>query len=783
MQVYIHPDPREWDNLLSRPRIDAAVIGQRVADILDAVRAEGDQALLRLTAELDGVQLSTPVVTEDEIAAATAAVPDKLKEAIRIAAGNIEKFHAAQIHPPVELETMPGVRCVQRQVPIRSVGLYVPGGSAPLFSTVLMLGIPARLAGCSEIVLCTPPGRDGQISPVILYAAGLCGITRVFKAGGAQAIGAMAYGTQSIPRVDKLFGPGNQYVTVAKQQVSKDVAIDMPAGPSEVLVMADETAVPEFAAADLLSQAEHGVDSQVILLASTWPVAERIMQEADARQKLLPRAEIARRALENSRIIVMDSREEMISFANRYGAEHLIISMEDAWTTAGQITAAGSIFIGNYTPESAGDYASGTNHTLPTYGWARSMSGVNTGSFMHSITYQEITPDGLRQIGPVIETMAAAEGLDAHKNAVTVRLDRLPSPQSAEKSGEAKVMTNVKALMRKNIRELSPYSTARDEYQGEPDIYLDANENPYNSGYNRYPDPYQKALKQRISEIKGMPVNQIFVGNGSDEPIDLVFRVFCDPGVHNAVSIAPTYGMYKVAAAINNVEMREVQLGFDFSLDPATLLAAANKHTRLLFLCSPNNPTGNNFPEEAIEKILREFRGIVVLDEAYIDFSEKPGFLARLDEFPNLIVLQTLSKAWGMAGLRLGLAFARPEVIDTLTRVKYPYNINGITQQTVLRQLEQTVDGQVREIVAERRRIMEALETLPVVRRIYPSDANFVLIRVDAPREIYDCLIGQGIIVRDRSRVKGCEGCLRITVGTPAENNRLIETLTQLSRP
>lgn len=422
MQVYVNPDPRLWEELLVRPRIDAPVIGQRVASILDAIRKEGDQALLRLTEELDGAKLRTPVVADEEIAAAGDMLSTELKEAIRIAAGNIEKFHAAQLHPPVEVETLPGVRCMQRQVPIRSVGLYVPGGSAPLFSTVLMLALPARIAGCGEIVLCTPPARDGSIAPAILYAAQLCGVTKIFRCGGAQAIGAMAYGTQSIPRVDKIFGPGNQYVTVAKQQVSTEVAIDMPAGPSEVLVMADETAVPEFVAADLLSQAEHGPDSQVILLASSRAVAERVIREVERQQRELSRAAIAARALENSRAIVMDTEKEMIEFANRYAAEHLIISMENPWKIAERITAAGSIFIGNYTPESAGDYASGTNHTLPTYGWARSVSGVNTDSFMRRITYQEITPAGLRGIGPVIETMASAEGLDAHRNAVTVRL-------------------------------------------------------------------------------------------------------------------------------------------------------------------------------------------------------------------------------------------------------------------------------------------------------------------------------------------------------------------------
>ena len=339
---------------------------------------------------------------------------------------------------------------------------------------------------------------------------------------------------------------------------------------------------------------------------------------------------------------------------------------------------------------------------------------------------------------------------------------------------------DIRELLRENIRTLAPYSTARDEYQGELGIYLDANENPYDNNYNRYPDPHQKNLKRRLAEIKGVPVEKIFIGNGSDEPIDLVFRLFCEPRRHNAVSIAPTYGMYKVAAAINDVQMREVQLEPGFTLDAEKLLAATDENTRLLFLCSPNNPSGNCFPKKEIEKVIRRFNGIVILDEAYIDFAGQPGFLSELDEYPNLVILQTLSKAWGMAGLRLGLAFAQPLIVDTLSRVKYPYNINVVTQKIVLEQLRKSPDAQIAEIVSERGRVLEGLAKNPVIRKIHPTDANFILVEVDEPRTIYDRLIGAGIIVRDRSRIKGCEGCLRITIGTPEENDRLLETLKKL---
>ena len=392
MRITVNPPKSEWADLLRRSQIDAPVIGERVAAILERVRAGGDRAVLDLTAEIDSVALDSLEVAPEEIERAEAAVSPELKRAIATAAEHIERFHAAQRPRTVDLETAPGVRCLQRAVPIRRVGLYVPGGSAPLFSTVLMLAVPAR----------------------------------IFKAGGAQAIGAMAYGTQSIPRVDKIFGPGNQYVTAAKQQVaSSSVAIDMPAGPSEVLVMADSTAVPAFVAADLLSQAEHGPDSQTVLLTPSRGLAEQVAREVERQLAALPRRQTAALAIENSRIVVLDSPDEMIEMSNAYAPEHLILSVEDPWAVAERITAAGSVFLGNYTPESAGDYASGTNHTLPTYGWARSMSGVNLDSFLRKITYQQITPDGLRGLGPTIETMASAEGLDAHRNAVTIRLESL----------------------------------------------------------------------------------------------------------------------------------------------------------------------------------------------------------------------------------------------------------------------------------------------------------------------------------------------------------------------
>ena len=423
MKVYINPEKLLWPALTERVTTDDAVIEGRVNAILERVRRDGDKALVELAQEIDKVDLSNGVeVSEAEIAEATATVSDDLKAAVKAAYANIYEFHKAQTFVPVEVETAPGVRCMQKAVAIQKVGLYIPGGSAPLFSTVLMLAIPAKVAGCREVVLCTPCGKDGKVAPAVLYAASVCGVDRIFKVGGAQAVAAMAYGTQTVPAVDKIFGPGNRYVTKAKEIVSRKVAIDMPAGPSEVLVMADASSVPAFVASDLLSQAEHGPDSQVILVCDTEELASKVQEEVQVQLEKLPRKEVAVKALEGSRIIVMDSLDAQIEFVNAYAAEHLIISMSEPWSIAERITAAGSVFVGNYTPESAGDYASGTNHTLPTSGWARSMSGVNLDSFVRKITYQEITKEGIQQLGKTIVTMAKAEGLDAHANAAAVRM-------------------------------------------------------------------------------------------------------------------------------------------------------------------------------------------------------------------------------------------------------------------------------------------------------------------------------------------------------------------------
>ena len=423
MKVIKYPSKEKWAEILRRPALNTESLFDTVRGIIDRVRTEGDKAVIEYEATFDKAELTSLAVTNEELEEGGALVSEELKAAISLAKQNIERFHAAQKFVGKKVETMPGVTCWQKAVGIEKVGLYIPGGTAPLFSTVLMLAVPAKIAGCKDIILCTPPDSKGKIHPAILFAAQLAGVSKIFKAGGVQAIAAMAYGTESVPKVYKIFGPGNQYVTAAKQLVSlRDVAIDMPAGPSEVEVLADASANPVFVAADLLSQAEHGIDSQAILITTSEKLQTEVMEEVERQLAELPRREIAAKSLENSKLILVKDLDEALELTNAYAPEHLIIETENYMEVAERVINAGSVFLGSLTPESAGDYASGTNHTLPTNGYAKAYSGVSLDSFIRKITFQEILPEGIKAIGPAIEEMAANEHLDAHKNAVTVRL-------------------------------------------------------------------------------------------------------------------------------------------------------------------------------------------------------------------------------------------------------------------------------------------------------------------------------------------------------------------------
>lgn len=426
MNTINNPDRSKWSEILKRPTQTVADIEQTVHKVFDEIRLTGDAAVRKYTQAFDGIELDTFKVSASEMDAASTEISQELKEAIALAKKNIEIFHAAQRTERVVVETMNGVQCWQEKKAIQKVGLYIPGGTAPLFSSILMLATPANIAGCEEIVLCTPPDKNGNVNPAVLYTAKLCGVTQVFKIGGIQAIGAMTFGTESVPRVYKIFGPGNQFVTVAKQLATRyQVAIDMPAGPSELLVYADDSANPAFVASDLLSQAEHGVDSQVFMVSTSEKMLKLVSDEVEKQLDELPRKAIAQQAIENSKLILVDSEETALELINEYGPEHFIVCSENEDYFVENIVNAGSVFIGNYAPESAGDYASGTNHTLPTNGYAKQYSGVNLDSFMKQITYQKVSEEGIKNIGPAIELMAEAEGLQAHKNAVTLRLKSL----------------------------------------------------------------------------------------------------------------------------------------------------------------------------------------------------------------------------------------------------------------------------------------------------------------------------------------------------------------------
>ena len=790
MQFIINPAPESWAALQQRSATaEAPQVAARVRAIFEQVRADGDAALLNLTAELDKATLTNLLVSEAEFAAAAAQVPAELQAAIRQAMANIEAFHTAQREPEIRLETMPGVACSRRSVPVQRVGLYVPGGSAPLFSTLLMLGVPARLAGCPEVVVCTPPQSDGSVSPVILFVAQLLGINKVVKAGGAQAVAALAMGTASVPAVDKIFGPGNRYVTAAKQLAAAEfgVAIDMPAGPSEVLVIADASANPAFVAADLLSQAEHGPDSQVVVLSDSREVLEKVQAEVITQLETLPRRALAAQALDNSRAILLPDAATMLAFSNQYAPEHLILATDNAEALAAQVTNAGSVFLGHLTPEAVGDYASGTNHTLPTSGYARQYSGVSLDSFVKKITFQRLSPLGLQAIGSLVETMAEAEGLAAHARAVTLRLAALAVDNTTATREAAEYSNPYAGLVRPSIDRMQAYSSARDEFEGLASVMLDANENSLGSvgpdDFSRYPDPHQRAIKADLAKIKGVTPGQIFLGNGSDEAIDLLVRLTCTPGQDSIVICPPTYGMYEVAANLNDVRVECLPLTADFQLpaNAATILAASR--AKLVFLCSPNNPTGNLLAQDAIETILANFRGLVIIDEAYADFADAPSWITRLAEFPRLVVMQTFSKAWGLAGLRLGVAYASSVLIGYLNKIKPPYNISAVTQQHALAALANAL--QLPDLRAEllrgREWLGQQLPQLSIVEYIFPSDSNFLLVRfnVDATA-VYNALSSRGIVVRNRTNQFGCAGCLRLTVGTVSENTQLIQALAEI---
>jgi histidinol-phosphate aminotransferase len=790
MQVIAYPQFSETSPLLARPpQGDLADFRAKVALMLDRIRTEGTSAVRSYAEQFDGLSPDAPLAVDPALIAQSGQeLSTELRQAIEQAYVNIQVFHSQQLHDEAPISTMPGVICWRKSVGIERVGLYIPGGTAPLFSTVLMLGVPAQLAGCQTVILCTPPQKSGGVHPAIRYAAHLCGIRQIFQVGGAQAIGAMAYGVADVPQVWKIFGPGNPWVTAAKQLVSMEgVAIDMPAGPSEVAVIADQTAYPSLVAADLLSQAEHGADSQVLLITTDPNLVPKVQTELQRQLALLPRSAYASAALVSSRCIIVKDLDEAMRWSNAYAPEHLILSVTEPEQLAAKVINAGSVFLGHLTPESAGDYASGTNHTLPTSGFARAYSGVSLDSFVKKITFQRITPEGLRAVGPTVEAMAEAEGLQAHAQAIRERY--LIDYQDVEMRS-APLPTIAARLLVPHLLQLKPYSSARDEApkssQSDTDtrIWLDANENslgdPLAHGYHRYPGTEVQLLRSRLADLMGVTVSQTFLGSGSDEPIDLLIRAFCVPDSRDHIIIMPpTYGMYSVVANIANVKIRTAPLKADFMPDIEAVRSVIDAHSKVLFLCSPNNPTGQSLPTDFVQEVLETFKGLVVVDEAYGDFATQPSWAAQLEKYPNLIVLRTLSKAWGSAGLRIGMALGDASVIELLNKIKYPYNVPVPSAREALQVLDnQTlVQEKIGLLLSERDRLSGALRSMTIVKKVHPSDANFLLVEVTDANAMYKKLAEQGIIVRNRTHELHCHNCLRITIGKPAENDRLIEVL------
>lgn len=779
---------------LKRPTRNLAAYREKVRPILDAVRSEGDAALVRFTQQFDGVDLRRLRIPPEESRRALESAPPEFRAALEFARDNIIRFHEKCTQVETRVETRRGVSCRREIRAVQRAGLYVPGGAAPLVSTVLMLGVPAMLAGVESLALCTPPTKDGNVAASILAACALLGIEEIYAVGGAQAIAALAYGTQSIAKVEKIAGPGNAFVTAAKAEVSIDpdgAAIDMLAGPSELLVVADETAEPAFVAADLLSQAEHDANAQIVLLTTSTELLARTQREIEQRLASLPRRDVAAAALQGSVAILVETLDEAVEIANTYAPEHLSIQTARPDEVLATIRNAGSVFLGPYAPEAVGDYCSGTNHVLPTAGTARTQGGVSVATFQKTTTVQELTLDGLRSLAETATLLARAEGLEAHARAVEVRLNGEGSlARSASEPNDKPVGLPTPS----HVARLKAYESARSLWKGDGWIFMDANESPIASGVklslpaalNRYPDPTSDALRDAVARFYDLKRGHLLAANGSDELIDLLVRSFVRPG-RKVVSLSPSYGMYRVAAESNAAELVAAPLRDDFTVDEEALLASLDG-ADLLFLCSPNNPTGGVLPQGLLERLSARFEGVIVVDEAYGEFADAGGVPSAIDlvrdGVANLVVLRTFSKAFGAAGIRLGYAAAHPAIIDVLLRMKPPYNVNLLTQTVGLslwRDREQ-MERNVGRILAERDKLMDGCRRLGCT--VYPSKANFFLMQPPlqlAAKVAYDELLASHrLVVRWFRDKPGLENCLRISVGLHEHNQLFLSFLAEM---
>jgi histidinol dehydrogenase len=788
------------DAALQRPaQRDAKGTAAAAQLIIDAVRQRGDAALRELTERYDGVRLDELRVTLPEFAAAESALSRAQHAAIEVAISTVQKFHAAQIAAPLRVETAPGVLCERISVPVRAVGLYVPAGSAPLPSTAIMLAVPAAIAGCPVRVMCTAPNSSGTADPAVLVAARKAGIDQIFKVGGAQAIAAMAYGTASVPKCDKIFGPGNAWVTAAKLLVANDAAgaaADLPAGVTEVMVIADEGADAGFVAADLLAQAEHSPEAQALLVTTSAPLAQRVAEQVTMQAERLSRGAILAESIANIRLIVVDSLDTAFAVANDYAPEHLLLEICEARRWLDRVSAAGAVFLGNWSPETMGDYCSGPNHTLPTYGYAKAYSGLALEDFQKRISVQELTPEGLIGLGDTAQVLAGLEGLDGHAAAVTIRLAALARQAAAESqpnplraANQPLSLNPVLALARPELLNLKPYSHAA----WLPTLTrLHANEAPWrpagdttDAGLNRYPEPQPIALIARLADVYRVPAENVLATRGSDEAIDLLSRMYLRAGQDAILQCSPSFGMYQVAARIQGADVIDLPLdkARGWKLDADRLLSAWQPNVKLVYLCSPNNPTGNAIDAATLETVCVALDGkaVVVIDEAYIEWSTQPSRSAWLARFPTLALLRTLSKAHALAGARIGALLAHRDLIQLAKRIIPPYCLAQPTIEAALRALAPSElaasRARLEALLEERDYLRRRLEAHPAVEKVWPSDANFLTIDCRDPQRFLDQSVAGGLIVRDLRGYASLPKSLRISVGTRAQNDALLNAV------
>jgi histidinol-phosphate aminotransferase len=806
MIIWQQQTKQQRQQRLERAKLtQSADLSATVAAIIEQVKTGGDSALVQLTEQFDGVKLNTLTISAQQISAARNALSTRRYRAIAQAYQNIKTFHQAQQLEDIMVTTSPGVLCQLRSEPLASIGLYIPAGSAPLPSTVLMLGVPAQIAGCQRIALVCPPNQQGQLADEVLVAASLCGISEIYCIGGAQAIAALALGTKTIAPVTKVFGPGNRFITEAKKQLAQQIpgfAIDMPAGPSELLIIADEQANPAFIAADLLSQAEHGADSQVILVTNCAKLIEQVQAQLTVQLAKLSRQAIATQALQQSRLILAESIEQAIEISNQYAPEHLIVNCQQARALLPSLRNAGSIFLGAYTPESAGDYASGTNHVLPTYGYAKVISSLSLADFSRRYTVQEISKAGLQTLAECIIELTNAEGLDAHQNAVTIRLscdDEQSDSQQGDQEAPAPLKQNtelelVQQLARPDIQAMVPYQSARRLEQGAGDvnrkIWLNANEASGPGIYqisgdsiNRYPDFQPSNLLKAYSDYCGLTPANILATRGADEGIELIMRSFCTAYQDSIIICPPTYGMYQISAENHGVGVLSVPL-VDSQLNvPAIVEQLPN--AKLIFLCSPGNPTGNLLPLKQIKQVLAasKQRTMVVVDEAYIEFCPEQSVLALLADYPNLIILRTLSKAFALAGLRCGFCLASAAVINLLSKVIAPYPIPTPVAELASKALSRegllSMAFRVTETNYLRQQLSLWLQAQPWCGKCFASDANFILFECQHKDQVVNALRQNGIFIRDQSHQPLLANCLRISIGSEQELKLFKQVLSE----